>query len=167
MVTGVRGWKAAGSLRWAAAAGLSLAALTAAADLLGLFRALERQSIDWRFVHAPRRDEPLSGEIRFVDVDDGAIDFGGPWPWRRSKLALALAEILRARPKTLVLDLLLDEPNEREAEDQGDRRIADALGATHGVVAVDCRDDDARTHILAGELAARASLLDAIIDHWS
>lgn len=167
MVAGVRGWKAAGSLRWAAAAGLSLAALAAAADLLGLFRALERQSIDWRFAHAPRHDEPLSGEIRFVDVDDGAIEFGGPWPWRRSKLALALAEIVRARPKTLVLDLLLSEPNELEAEDGGDRRIAEALAATHSVVAVDCGDDDARTLALTGDFASITALLDAIAARWN
>jgi class 3 adenylate cyclase len=161
MVAGVRGWKAAGSLRWAAAAGLSLAALTAAADLRGLFRALERQSVDWRFAHAPRRDEPLSGEIRFVDVDDSAVDFGGPWPWPRAKLAVALAEIVRARPRTLVLDLLLCEPNESEGEDHGDRRIAEALAATRGVVAVDDAVPPGRDD------AACKVLLDAIIEHWS
>jgi class 3 adenylate cyclase len=167
MVAGVRGWKAAGSLRWVAAAGLSLAALTAAADLLGLFRALERQSIDWRFAHAPRPGEPLSAEIRFVDVDDSALEFGRRWPWPRARLAVALAEIVRARPRTLALDLLLDEQNESEAADAGDRRIAEALGATRAVVAVDCGDDDERALAAAGDPAARTALLEALADHWS
>lgn len=167
MVAGVRGWKAAGSLRWAAAAGLSLAALTAVGDRLGLLRALERQSVDWRFAHAPRRDEPLSGEIRFVDVDDSALDFGGPWPWPRAQLAVALAEIVRARPRTLVLDLLLGEPNASEAADAGDRRIADALAATRGVVAVDCGDDDERSLTAGGDGDACVTLLDAIAEHWN
>ena len=79
-------WNSARHARAVAIAGLTLAIACAAADAGGLFESAERHGLDWRFEVAPR-DEPLSDVIRFVDLDDAALDFGGRWPWPLLPLA--------------------------------------------------------------------------------
>ena len=132
-MSGENRWNPARHARAVAIAGLTLAIACAAADAGGLFERAERRSLDWRFEVAPR-DEPLSDAIRFVDLDDAALDFGGRWPWPRAQLAAALAEIARAGARTVALDLLLNEP---EGDGSGDRALAQALGATASVVALE------------------------------
>ena len=94
--------------------GVIITLLVVGIELLGAFDALERETISLRFAHARWRDEPLDNKIRFVDIDDGALDAHGRWPWPRSKLADAIKELHRAEVGTIAIDLLLDNPENSE-----------------------------------------------------
>ena len=106
------------------------------AELLGVFVPLERQTMDTRFTHARWRDEPMSDEIRFVDIDDGAIESIGRWPWDRSKLAGAIDEMWRAGARTIVLDLLFEEAQAAWGDVDHDAALAAAIGAGPCVLSV-------------------------------
>lgn len=104
-------------------------------DRLGGLLPWERQSIDWRFRDAPRPPRPMSDQIVHVDIDDGAIDQIGRWPWPRARLAEAIDELRRAGAKTIALDLLLSDPSDpKDARD--DRQFAETLRRTRCVTAV-------------------------------
>jgi len=142
-----RDGKAAGHRGRIAAVGGSLALAVVALERTGALDGLERRWLDARFVHAPRRPAPLHEDLCFVDIDDGALDVGGRWPWSRGKLALALREVARAGPRTVVLDLLLSEPEEPLSDDQpsdGDDHLAAAVAAAPTALALDLGDEDAR-----------------------
>ena len=156
-------WNSARHARAVAIAGLTLAIACAAADAAGLLEGAERRSLDWRFEQAPR-DEPLSDAIRFVDIDDAALDFGGRWPWPRAQLAAALAEIARAGARTIALDLLLNEP---EGDGAGDLALAQALGATASVVALESGAADPWTAAPRERREARDLLLHEIAQRWT
>src|SRR5436190_2928728 len=83
--------------------------------LAGWFDRLERNTIDLRFRYARWREAPMSDQIRHVDIDDGAIDSVGRWPWDRSKLAEAIDEIHRAGAKTIAMDILLIDEQKKES----------------------------------------------------
>lgn len=82
------------------------------------WESLERRSIDWRFAHAPRPERPLDDRIRFVEIDDSAIDSIGRWPWPRSVFADAISELRRAGVKVIALDILFEEHDQVLANDE-------------------------------------------------
>jgi len=101
--------------------GLAVTVVVALLSALGVLDNFERQTIDVRYksydlgplrLRARLRDTPMSDLIRHVDIDDGAIENVGRWPWARTKLALALDELGRAGAAVVALDLLLDDPQE-------------------------------------------------------
>jgi len=156
-------WASVRHARAVAIAGLTLAIACAAADAAGLFERAERLGLDWRFEVAPR-DEPLSDAIRFVDLDDAALDFGGRWPWPRAQLAAAVAEIARAGAKTVALDLLLTEP---EGDGAGDLALAQALWAAASVVALESGAADPWATAPRARREARDLLLHEIAQRWT
>jgi len=133
-----------GTVGWIGAA-LTLAVVGAAT--LPFAEGWERRSIDLRFERAPRSAAPLDPAIVFVDIDDGALEVGGRWPWPRERLALALGELARAGARTVALDLLLVESEAARdgTEGEGDLQLARALATTRSVLAVDLGDQDARS----------------------
>ncbi|MEE8154404.1 MAG: CHASE2 domain-containing protein [Phycisphaerales bacterium] len=123
--------------------GLTVTLLVVGVELLGAFSALERETIGLRFAYARWRDEPLSAQIRFVDIDDGALDSVGRWPWPRSKLADALDELRRAGAGTIAIDLLLDDTEDPEYRPRPDDPIDhDDNLAEAGTIALDLILDD-------------------------
>ena len=126
--------------------GLTITLLVVGIELLGVFDALERETIDLRFAHARWRDEPLSDQIRFVDIDDGALRSVGRWPWPRSKLADAIDELRRAGVGTIAIDLLLEDAQPPEYRPGSvdpidhDANLAEALAAVQCVLAVRLAD---------------------------
>ncbi len=134
--------------RAVATVGVALTLAVVAARALSLADRLERQSIDLRFAYAPRPAAPLHDAICFVDIDDGALEVGGRWPWPRDRLAAALREVARAGARTVALDLLLSEAERSGASDRtsGDVALAEAVAAAPTVVSIDLGDDDARAH---------------------
>ncbi|MBX3352439.1 MAG: adenylate/guanylate cyclase domain-containing protein [Phycisphaeraceae bacterium] len=127
--------------------GLLGALLLALLAHLGVFDPFERRSIDARFRLAQPHTVALSDQIRLVDIDDGAIESVGRWPWKRSVLADALDELTRAGARTVAFDLLLDDPSEPEwvagaagetfTRADHDAALARALADAHAVLAVD------------------------------
>lgn len=142
-----RPWRLAGL-------GLLLALLLAALDALGLFRGPERRSVDLRAAAMPRPARPMTDRIAHVDIDDGALDRIGRWPWDRATLADAIDELGRAGAKTIALDLIFSEKqryaNGTAPDVDHDQRFADALGHTHSIVPVVLHEgmtfDDTWTH---------------------
>ncbi|MHC4318843.1 MAG: CHASE2 domain-containing protein [Planctomycetota bacterium] len=108
--------------------GLTITFAVFLAELFGLFEAVERETIDLRFAHARWRDDPMSDEIRFVDIDDGALESIGRWPWDRTALADAIGELRRAGARTIALDVLLEEAQSPGLVDH-DAALAEALGS--------------------------------------
>lgn len=152
-------------------AGLALAALCCVAASLGAFAPLERASLDARFRLAQPETRALSDDIRLIEIDDGAIESVGRWPWARSLLADAIHELALAGAQTVALDLLLDDPSELDwlpapgEEEQTvvqvdhDASLAHALAETTAVLALDAPfdlDDFERT--VAGDADARRAI---------
>lgn len=119
----------------------------------GAFQGLERWSIDQRYRWARFRDVPMSDLIRHVDIDDGALEAVGRWPWPRTKIAMALDELGRAGASVVALDLLLDNPQastfEREEgnvwefrEVDHDVAMAESLGRLRAVLALNVQLND-------------------------
>jgi class 3 adenylate cyclase len=104
--------------------GLAMTLAVAGVDLAGGFTSWERSSIDLRFSAAPRPFRPMTGQIAHVDVDDGAIDRVGRWPWDRTTLADLIDEIRLAGARTIAIDMLLTE----EQSPEQDAALAEALG---------------------------------------
>jgi hypothetical protein len=121
--------------RQAIVVGLTVTVAVVVAELLGLLAAAERETIDLRFAHARWRDDPMSDEIRFVDIDDGALESIGRWPWDRSTLADAVDELRRAGARTIAIDILLEEAQRPGLVDH-DAALAEALGSVRCVLAV-------------------------------
>lgn len=116
--------------------GLTVTIIVVIGEWLGFFLTLERETMDTRFTHARWRDEPMSDEIRFVDIDDGAIESIGRWPWDRSLLAGVIDEIRRAGARTIVLDLLFEEAQSSWGNVDHDAALAAAIGAGPCVLSV-------------------------------
>jgi class 3 adenylate cyclase len=77
----------------------------------------------------------MSDEIRFVDIDDGALESIGRWPWDRSTLADAVDELRRAGARTIALDVLLEEAQSPGLIDH-DAALAQSLGSVRCVLPV-------------------------------
>ncbi len=127
---------------------------------------LERQTIDWRFAVVPRPDRTMSDEIRFVDIDDGAMDSIGAWPWKRSIFAKAIDELRRAGASVVALDILFEEPQEPSVVDGAmvdhDRALAEAFSRMPVVLAVRIGEDATFSEWTAGTGTPTAALLDAV-----
>ena len=67
-----------------------------------------------------------------VAIDDASLDRLGRWPWPRARLAALVEAVRAAGARTVVLDLLLSEPGDRE----GDARLARALARVRAVEGV-------------------------------
>lgn len=70
-------------------------------------------------------------EVLVVAIDDASIDAIGRWPWRRAVHATLLERLAAAKPRAIVLDLLLSEP---DPDPQQDLLLAAALHRASPVV---------------------------------
>ncbi len=129
-------------------AGAIVALVCAMLSSVGAFAPLERFTLDARFAHAQPASRALSDDIRLVEIDDGAIESVGRWPWPRSLLADAIDELRLAGAKVIALDLLLDDPSAPEwtplADDptsitlvDHDAALARSLADATAVLAID------------------------------
>lgn len=62
--------------------------------------------------------QPPPDEVLIVAIDDASIDAIGRWPWRRSVHATLLERLAEARPRAIVLDLVLSEPDPDPRQDE-------------------------------------------------
>ena len=67
---------------------------------------------------------PAPDDIVIVAIDDASIEAIGRWPWPRSVHATLLERLAAARPRGVVLDLVLSEPDPDPLQDE---RLAQAL----------------------------------------
>ncbi len=63
--------------------------------------------------------------ILLITIDDRSLNEMGAWPWPRSVEAALVERLGQARPRAILLDLLLTEPGNRD----GDARLASAIAA--------------------------------------
>jgi len=96
--------------RIAVAYGLAATLSCLAAWALGGFAWVEGALLDARAVYATRTAPKISDQIVHLDIDQESIDEVGRWPWDREKLALVIDALHEAGAKTIVLDMLLDDP---------------------------------------------------------
>jgi CHASE2 domain-containing sensor protein/signal transduction histidine kinase len=61
---------------------------------------------------------PAPDEVVIVAIDDASIDAIGRWPWRRSVHATLLERLAQAKPRAVVLDLVLSEPDPDPRQDE-------------------------------------------------
>ena len=86
-------------------------------DGLGAFDSPDARTRDLQQQYVPRRPVPMSPDIVHVDIDDGALQRIGRWPWTRTLLAGCIEEIRRAGARTIVLDLDFTEAGQDPADD--------------------------------------------------
>ncbi len=75
---------------------------------------------------------PAPADVVIIAIDDASIDAIGRWPWKRSVHATLLDQLAAARPRALLLDLVL---SEADPDPEQDRLLAAAL-AKAGPVAM-------------------------------
>jgi class 3 adenylate cyclase len=112
--------------------GIALTVWTALLQLSGLLNPLELALDDFRAEHFQYFRPAPSGQVAYVDIDDGSLDAIGHFPWPWQKLALILDEINLAGAKVVDLDIIFSEaedPTARpgEAPIDNDQRLADAV----------------------------------------
>ncbi len=61
---------------------------------------------------------PAPDDIVIVAIDDASIEAIGRWPWKRSVHATLLERLAAARPRSVVLDLVLSEPDPDPRQDE-------------------------------------------------
>src|SRR5262245_25534008 len=54
--------------------------------------------------------------VLIVAIDEDSLDRVGPWPWPREKLASVIGRIQAGAPRTIAVDVLLDDKRS-DAED--------------------------------------------------
>ncbi len=96
------------------ALGALLAGTTSLADWAGVLAPLDRYFYDLRAAHCQYFTPPPSDQIVEVDIDDGAIEAIGRWPWPRRVLADIMEEIAAAGPKAIATDILFTDPQKVE-----------------------------------------------------
>jgi class 3 adenylate cyclase/CHASE2 domain-containing sensor protein len=111
---------------------------------------LEGTLTDFRMRHGQIFSPKISDDIVHVDIDDDSQREIGRWPWNREQLALALDVLKQAGPRTIVLDLLLDDP-------QDPRYTPDEVGQIEVI-----KDDDqlAASIMRAGNVILGVSIED-------
>lgn len=119
-----------GGPRWLGAAGTAV--LVAAWLGWGPADRLELPLRDLALRALPERSARL---VAVVAVDDASLETVGPWPWPRARLAELVAEVRRARPRGVALDVLLTDP------DSGDPALAAALAGGDAVLVAALRAD--------------------------
>ncbi|MCH2148710.1 MAG: adenylate/guanylate cyclase domain-containing protein [Phycisphaerales bacterium] len=110
-------------------------------DLAGAFQLLDSKTQDLQQQHVSRTPAPMSDEILHVDIDDGALQRIGRWPWTRTLIAGCIDALADAGARTIAIDLEFSEPAQNADHDQ---HLADSLGA-NTVLAVLMQPDDVRT----------------------
>lgn len=119
--------------------GLAVTAAVTAATAVGWLDRAEWLSQDERFLHARIPPQELSDDVRLVAIDDQALETVHRWPWPRTLLADALAEIGRAGAKTMAMDVLLPEPEDGSQAGTvsvGDEALGSVLAGIPTVLAV-------------------------------
>ena len=99
-----------------------LLAMTAAISLSGWL-----QRIDFTIYDALLPGGPAPSDILIVAIDDKSIAELGRWPWPRSLHAALLERLRAAGVRSVGLDLLLSEPDERSPS--ADAALAAAMAA--------------------------------------
>jgi hypothetical protein len=89
---------------------------------------LERTLSDMALALAPR---PVPADIVVIAIDDASLTAIGRWPWRRAVHTTLLERLAQARPRAVLLDLVLSEP---DPDPQQDALLARALRAAAPVV---------------------------------
>jgi class 3 adenylate cyclase/CHASE2 domain-containing sensor protein len=112
--------------------GIALTLLTVLLVAWGALKPLELALDDFRAAHFQYFRPAPSGQVVYVDIDDGSLDAIGHFPWPWQKLALILDEINLAGAKVADLDIIFSEaedPTARpgEAPIDNDQRLADAI----------------------------------------
>jgi CHASE2 domain-containing sensor protein/signal transduction histidine kinase len=92
---------------------LALLAFALAAG--GWLRRADRLVYDAGLALASR---PAPDDIVIVAIDDASIEAIGRWPWKRSVHATLLERLAAARPRSVVLDLVLSEPDPDPRQDE-------------------------------------------------
>ena len=90
----------------------------------GVFRLSDAQSRDLRQQHVTRPYAPMSTGIVHVDIDDGALQRIGRWPWSRTLIADCIGELHDAGARTVAVDVEFSEP---AANAEDDLRLAEAI----------------------------------------
>ena len=54
---------------------------------------------------------PVDLPVRIIDIDDESLRRLGQWPWSRDRVAQLVADIARAEPAAIALDIVLAEPD--------------------------------------------------------
>ncbi|MDG2292649.1 MAG: adenylate/guanylate cyclase domain-containing protein [Phycisphaerales bacterium] len=107
-------------------------------DLAGAFQLFDAKTQDLQQQHVSRTPVPMSDEILHVDIDDGALQRIGRWPWTRTLIAGCIDALTDAGARTIAIDLEFSEP----APDPGhDQRLAESLGANTILAALMQFDD--------------------------
>ena len=76
-------------------------------------------------------DQPHRDDIIIVAIDDFSLQQLGRWPWPRERHAQLIAQLTKARPRAIGLDVILTEPESRgAATGAGDAALQAALGAS-------------------------------------
>jgi adenylate cyclase len=120
------------TLHWRPYVVVSAAALlvSAAVVSLSLTQRLEWALYDRMMSAATRRPVP-PGDIVIVAIDEPSFsELGMQWPWPRRVHAALLESLVKGGARTIVLDLLFDEPSSEE----DDGALADAIRAAGNVV---------------------------------
>lgn len=94
------------------AVGVCITGIVVLLQALEILQGWEYRSIDFRYRSVPRDAQPMTDAIVLIDIDDGAIDQIGRWPWNRSIVADAIDELKRAKVGTVALDMLLSAPSD-------------------------------------------------------
>lgn len=134
-----------------------------AADAAGVLRPLDNWLSDLRSAYCQVFTPTPSNKIVFLDIDDGAIDALGRWPWPRMTMGRMLQELALAKPKVVGLDVILSEAEAAPssggpgagpspAVGTGDATLASAL---HDMDVVSALDFLPRQTLSQEEVAAR------------
>lgn len=86
------------------------AAIVLAAYFLLDLQAPELHALDLRWRHCNNL-EP-SDRIVHVDIDDGALERFGRWPWKRRRIADLIRVISELKPEWIMVDFLFSEPED-------------------------------------------------------
>ncbi len=89
--------------------GLGGTLLVLAAFWTGLDPRTELRALDMRF---GLTDASISDEILHVNIDDESLEAVGRWPWPRQKLAAIVDVLNDCGAKAVMVDLILNEPQE-------------------------------------------------------
>ena len=102
--------------RLTALIGAALTLTVVALDLAGALGTLERSLYDQRAAHFQYSQPEPTDRIVHVDIDDGAINALGRWPWDRTEVARIIDEIRLAGASTLFLDVVFSEPQDKRPD---------------------------------------------------
>lgn len=87
---------------------------------------LELKSLDWRFQQ--RGATEATGDVVVVAIDEKSLHSVGRWPWPRDKIARLLAEINKAEPDVVEMDIVFAETATE------DSTLANVIGQTEDMI---------------------------------